>query len=121
MQAAVVKVLGQPPIYQSFPDPVPQEDEVLIQVHAAGLHPIVKAIASGAHYAATNQVPMVPGVDGVGTLPDGSRVYFTFARNPWGAMSELTVAPPMRCLPIPDGLSDVLAAAIANPGMSAWM
>jgi NADPH:quinone reductase-like Zn-dependent oxidoreductase len=64
---------------------------------------------------------MVPGVDGVGTLKDGSRVYFTFARSPWGAMSERTVAPRARCLPIPDNLGDVLAAAIANPGMSAWM
>jgi NADPH2:quinone reductase len=64
---------------------------------------------------------MIPGIDGVGTLPDGSRVYFGFARNPFGTMSELTVAPRARFLPVPDALSDVLAAAIANPGMSAWM
>jgi hypothetical protein len=31
---------------------------------------------------------MVPGIDGVGTLEDGSRVYFTFARKPWGSMCE---------------------------------
>jgi len=121
MQAAVVNVLGQPPLYQSFPDPEPQAGEVLIQVRAAGLHPIVKALASGSHYAGTGQVPMVPGVDGVGTLPDGSRVFFGFARRPWGTMCERTVAPRNWCLPIPDGIDDTLAAALPNPGMSAWL
>jgi NADPH:quinone reductase-like Zn-dependent oxidoreductase len=121
MHAAVVNVLGQPPLYQSFPDPEPQTGEVLIQVRAAGLHPIVKALASGSHYAGTGQVPMVPGVDGVGTLPEGTRVFFGFARRPWGTMCERTVAPRNWCLPIPDGIDDTLAAAIPNPGMSAWL
>ncbi len=121
MQAAVVNVLGEAPRYQSFPDPVAGEGEVEIAVRAAGLHPIVKALASGSHYAGTGEVPMVPGVDGVGMLEDGSRVYFTFPRKPWGAMSERTVAPRSGCLPVPDGLSDAQAAAIANPGMSAWV
>lgn len=121
MQAAVVNVLGQAPKYQSFPDPVAGDSEVLIQVRAAGLHPIVKALARGAHYAGTADVPMVPGVDGVGTREDGARVYFGFARKPWGTMSERTVAPKSMCIPLPDGIDDVQAAAIANPGMSAWL
>ena len=45
-------------------------------MRAAGLHPIVKALASGSHYAGKGEVPLVPGVDGVGTLEDGSRVFF---------------------------------------------
>jgi NADPH2:quinone reductase len=121
MQAAVVNVLGQPPQYQAFPEPVAAEGEALIQVRAAGLHPIVKALASGSHYAGGTEVPMVPGVDGVGTLGDGSRVYFTFARKPWGSMCELTVCPRSKCLPVPDGVDDALAAALPNPGMSAWL
>lgn len=121
MQAAIVLDLAKPPVYQTFPDPTPQEGEVLIEVRAAGLHPIVKALASGSHYAGGRELPMVPGVDGVGRLPDGSRVYFTFARKPWGTMSEYTVAPKSRCLPLPDGIDDVQAAAIVNPGMSAWL
>ena len=121
MQAAVVNVLGQPPRYQSFPDPQPNADEVLIKVRAAGLHPIVKALAAGSHYMGTGQVPMVPGVDGVGTLEDGTRVYFGFARKPWGTMSELSAVPRDKCFPVPAGLSDAIAAAIPNPGMSAWL
>ncbi len=121
MKAAVVQVLGQPPKYQEFAEPAPGANEILIQVHAAGLHPIVKAIASGAHYSADGQVPMVPGLDGVGTRPDGMRVYFGSARKPWGTMAERCAAPASMCLPLPDGISDVEAAAIANPGMSAWL
>jgi NADPH:quinone reductase-like Zn-dependent oxidoreductase len=121
MKAAVVEALGQAPKYQEFAEPTPGENEVLIQVHAAGLHPIVKAIASGAHYSADGKVPMVAGLDGVGTRPDGARVYFGGARKPWGTMAERCAAPASMCLPLPDGIGDVEAAAIANPGMSAWL
>jgi len=121
MKAAVVNVLGQPPQYQDFPDPQPAENEVFIQVRAAGLHPIVKAIASGSHYSSRGEVPMVAGIDGVGVRPDGARVYFGGARKPWGTMAERCSVPTSMCLPLPDGIDDLQAAAIANPGMSAWL
>ena len=121
MQAAVVNVLGEPPRYQAFPDPVAADGEVPIQVRAAGLHPIVKALASGSHYASGGALPAVPGLDGVGTLDDGSRVYFGLVRKPWGTMAERAMVPRTACIPLPDGLDDVHAAAIANPGMSAWI
>jgi NADPH2:quinone reductase len=121
MQAAVVNKLGQAPEYQTFPDPVAGEGEVLIKVRAAGLHQLVKARASGAHYSSEGVVPMVPGVDGVGTLKDGRRVYFGFPRTPFGSMAEWTVAPEGVLIPLPDGIEDAQAAAIANPGMSGWV
>ena len=121
MHAAVVETLGQPPRYASFPDPQPADGEAVIKVSSAGLHPIVKAIASGAHYSATGEVPMVPGIDGTGTLEDGTRVYFGGVRKPWGTMAELAAVPRSMCVPLPDGLDNATAAAIANPGMSAWV
>lgn len=121
MHAAVVSDYSKSPQYAEFPEPTALEDEVLVRVRAAGLHPIVKGLASGSHYASGGQLPMVPGIDGVGTLEDGSRVYFGFARKPWGTLCERTVAPRIRCLPLPDGIDDLQAAAIANPGMSAWL
>jgi NADPH:quinone reductase-like Zn-dependent oxidoreductase len=121
MKAAVVNQLGQPPQFQSFPDPVAVDGEVEITVRAAGLHPVVKAIASGAHYSAGGELPAVPGVDGVGTLKDGTRVYFGGARKPWGTMAELAVVPRSMSIPLPDGIDDQQAAAIANPGMSAYV
>jgi NADPH2:quinone reductase len=121
MQAAVVNTLGQPPQYQQFQEPEPGENEVLVEVRAAGLHPVVKSIASGAHYSSTGEVPAIPGVDGVGVLKDGRRVYFGAARRRWGTMAGRSVALPSMCLPLPDGIDDAQAAAIANPGMSAWL
>lgn len=121
MQAAVVHTLGQPPRFQQFADPAPHSDELLIHVHAAGLHPIVKALASGSHYSAGGEVPMAAGIDAVGTRPDGVRVYCGGPRRPWGTMAELCAAPASMCLPLPDGIDDLQAAAIANPGMSALL
>jgi NADPH:quinone reductase-like Zn-dependent oxidoreductase len=121
MRAAVVNVLGQAPKYQEFPDPEPAEGEALITVKAVGLHPVVKALAAGQHYAAGSELPAVPGVDAVGALPDGRRVYFGFVRKPWGTMAERAAAPMAKCIPLPERLSDAQAAAIVNPGMSAWV
>jgi NADPH2:quinone reductase len=121
MHAAVVNVLGQPPKYQEFPDPTPIDGEALVHVRAAGLHPIVRARASGSHYSSSEKVPFVAGLDGVGVLDDGRRVYFVFGRQPWGTMAELAAAPMAMSIPLPDDLDDVHAAAIVNPGMSAWM
>jgi NADPH:quinone reductase-like Zn-dependent oxidoreductase len=122
MKAAVVHTFGQPPKFQEFAAPTPEEDEVLVKVRAAGLHPIVKGIASGSHYSSTGELPLIPGVDAVGTLEDGPRVYyFGLLRKPWGTMAEYAPAKRSMCVPVPDGLDDATAAAIANPGMSAWV
>ncbi len=121
MKAAVVNTPGELPKFQEFAEPTVQEGEVLVNLRAAGLHPVVKSIASGAHYSAGGTGPMIPGVDGVGTLEDGTRVYFGGARKPWGTMAERAAAPRSMYIPLPDGIEDATAAAIANPGMSAWV
>jgi NADPH:quinone reductase-like Zn-dependent oxidoreductase len=120
MKAAVLHRLGQPPRCEPFPDPTPGEGEVLVEVRAAALKPIDKQMASGAHYASVRSLPAVCGTDGAGTLPDGSRVFFAMARPPYGAMAERTVVARPRCFPLPDSISDDTAAAILNPGLSAW-
>jgi NADPH:quinone reductase-like Zn-dependent oxidoreductase len=121
MKAAVVNTPCELPKYQEFDEPTLQEGEVLVHVRAAGVHPVVKSIASGAHYSASGSGPMIPGVDGVGTLEDGTRVYFGGARKPWGTMAESAAIPRSMYIPVPDGIDDVTAAAIANPGMSGWV
>jgi NADPH:quinone reductase-like Zn-dependent oxidoreductase len=121
VNAAVIHASGEPPQFEQFSEPVPAENEVLVQVLAAGLHPVVKALASGSHYGSTGGVPFIPGVDGVGRLDDGVRVYFAMVRRPYGTMAERAVAPRSMCWPLPAGLDDTTAAAIANPGMSALL
>jgi NADPH:quinone reductase-like Zn-dependent oxidoreductase len=68
MHAAIVRTFRQPPRCEDFPEPPAGEGEVIVQVRAAGLHPIVKALVSGAHYGSTDMLPLIPGVDGVGRL-----------------------------------------------------
>lgn len=120
MKAAVVQKAGQMPIYADFPEPAPAAGENRIAVTAAALSPVVRSRAAGTHYSASNQFPFVAGIDGVGRLDDGRRVYFAMPRAPFGSMAERTVAPSTLCVPVPDDLDDVTAAAIANPGMSSW-
>jgi NADPH:quinone reductase-like Zn-dependent oxidoreductase len=120
MQAAIVVEAGKKPIYDHFKDPVPGPGEVRVRVSAAALSPLVKSRASGKHYSSSGNIPFVVGVDGVGRLDDGRRVYFVLPKAPFGSMSEETVVPFSQCATVPDGLDDVTAAAIANPGMSSW-
>jgi NADPH:quinone reductase-like Zn-dependent oxidoreductase len=118
MKAAIVRGLGQTPVYGDFAAPAPGPGEDRVRVRAAALSPLVRGRASGAHYSASHSFPFVAGVDGVGRLDDGRRVYFLMPRAPYGAMAEETVVPSTQCLPVPDELDDVTAAAIANPAMS---
>lgn len=121
MKAAVVKEIGKSPVYGDFREPSPAKDEVLICVKAAALSRLAKSKASGKHYSATGEVPLVPGVDGVGLLADsGKRVFFMLPAPPFGSMAEKVVVKASHCVSVPDGLDDVTAAAIANPGMSSW-
>src|SRR5207253_6905359 len=91
MHAAVLHALGKPPRFGEFPDPTPGEGEVLINVSAAALKPVDKQMAAGTHYASPREFPVVCGMDGVGRLEDGTRVFFGGARRPYGAMAERTV------------------------------
>jgi len=120
MKAAVVRAAGRTPVYADFAEPTPAPGERLVAVAAAALSPLARSRAAGAHYSVSGVYPSVAGVDGVGRLDDGRRVYFMAPRPPWGAMAERAAAPAAQCAPIPDALDDVTAAAIANPGMSSW-
>lgn len=120
MKAAVVRQAGQSPVYGDFAEPVPGPGDSRITVAAAAISNVTRSRASGAHYSSSADFPRVAGIDGVGRLDDGQRVYFVMPRPPYGSMGERTIVPAAQCLPLPDGLDDVMAAAIANPGMSSW-
>jgi NADPH:quinone reductase-like Zn-dependent oxidoreductase len=121
MKAAVVHAFNAPPRYTTFADPVAMEGEKLVTVSAAGLHPIVKGLARGTHYGSSGELPFIAGIDGVGKLEDGSRVYFGIARSPFGTFAERSLAASWMCLPLPEAVDDVTAAGIANPAMSSWV
>ncbi|HEX3471472.1 MAG TPA: zinc-binding alcohol dehydrogenase family protein [Silvibacterium sp.] len=120
MNAAVVEAFDRPPRYATFTDPVPTEKELLVEVTAAALHPIVRALANGTHYGSSGNLPFVPGVDGVGRLSDGRRVYYGRTNDTYGTLAERSITQSWLTVPLPDSLDDVTAAAMMNPGMSSW-
>ena len=122
MHAAVVTSFDRPPSYQEFPTPRPHgSDEELVDVVASGLHRRVRSQADGSHYTSTGELPFVPGIDGVGRMPDGTLRYFALGDTTWGAMAEQTVIDVRRSFPLPDGADPVLVAAAMNPAMSSWV
>lgn len=120
MKAAVVYEVGKSPVFADFEAPAAKAGEELITVKAAALTHFTKSRASGAHYSANAVLPAIAGADGVGVTHDGRRVYFIQPGAPFGAMAEVTSVRAGYCIPVPDGIDDVTAAALANPGMSAW-
>jgi NADPH:quinone reductase-like Zn-dependent oxidoreductase len=120
MKAAVVKQAGQPPVYADFTDPCAGNGRVRVKVAASALSHVTKSRASGAHYSSQGTLPFVPGIDGSGTLEDGTRVYFVMPEAPFGGMAEYCLVEAARCIPLPAALGDVTAAAMAIPGMSSW-
>jgi hypothetical protein len=116
MKAAVIDSLERGPRFADFAEPVVTGGETLIEVTAAGLHPIVRMLASGEHPGSQGTLPMIPGIDGAGRAPDGTRVYFGGVRAPSGPMAQRAAAGFV--VPLPDGLDEVTAAAITRRGMT---
>ncbi len=121
MDAAVLRALGKPPRCEQFTEPIASEGEVIVHVHAASLKPIDKQLAAGSHYASPHDFPIVCGSDGVGHLGDGQRVFFGGTRPPYGAMAQRTVVRRAFAFPVPQEVDDETAAALPNPGVSAWL
>ena len=122
MKAAVVTSFDEPPHYEEIPEPEPQsEHEVVVDVLAAALSPRVRSQASGQHYTSTDQLPLVPGIDGVGRTADGRLRYFVLPDTSLGSLAERTVIDVRRSIGLPDDVDAVALAAAMNPAMSSWV
>ena len=130
MRAAVLRQHRQPPAYRSHPVPHRGAGQALIRVTAAPVNPLDLLCASGTSYFGPPALPYVPGTQGVGvvteadTLPAGQRVWFSCdagMRPGDGAMAELCVAGESSVQPLPDAVSDDLAAALGLSAIAAWM
>jgi NADPH:quinone reductase-like Zn-dependent oxidoreductase len=121
MKAAVLREFGASPEYSDFEEPRASEDEMIVDVEAAGLNHLDLLKASGKHYLTRKALPRVVGGDGVGRLPDGRRVYFDTIVDPYGSMAERTVVPKESVLDIADDVHGAVAAALGNTGITAWL
>lgn len=117
MKAAVVHEVGGVPRYEDFPDPVPGDGEVLIDVKAVAVENIDREIVAGRHFSSgafTEVLPAIPCFDGVGTLPDGTLIGFGGARPPYGALAQRAVVPEGYVSPVPEGLDPAVAVVLAS-------
>jgi NADPH:quinone reductase-like Zn-dependent oxidoreductase len=121
MKAAVVDEWGRPPVYTDLPEPQPRDGAVVAAVEASALTNLTRGLAAGVHYASKEiGLPTVPGVDGVVRLGDGRRIY-TGPLAPYGMMAQRTLVDPHGAFEIPESVDSITAAAIPNPGVSAWL
>lgn len=120
MKAAIVKAPNTSPVYGDFAEPAARDGHTIVRLKASALSQFTKSRASGSHYSLVGAFPAVAGTDGVGVSEDGRRVYFALPEAPFGSLAERSLVAAQRCILVPNELDDITAAAIANPGMSAW-
>ena len=119
MRAAVVTAPGATPVAGTFTEPELAPGGELVEIVAAGIHPVVRSLVSGRHYGSTDSWPKIPGVDAVARRSDGTLCYTGFTTDPYGTFAERAAV--RLTLPVPDQADPVALAAGMNPGMSSWL
>lgn len=117
MKAAVLAEAGGVPEATEFEDPEAGDGEQIADVLVAALNPIDRILASGFYGPPT--VPAVIGREGIARLKDGSRVYFSEPRVPFGALAERVALGSGRVYPVPDAVDDGVAVALGISGTTA--
>jgi NADPH:quinone reductase-like Zn-dependent oxidoreductase len=131
MRAVRQHMLGGPEVLvvEEVPKPEPEPTEVLVRVAAAGVNPVDWKVRAGGGFL--GEPPFTVGWDvagvveavgfGVTWLAPGARVFGMplFPREA-ACYAEYVVSPSRHLARIPDGLSDVEAAAVPLAGLTAW-
>jgi NADPH2:quinone reductase len=117
MHAVVYERHGGPEVldYVEVPDPEPASGQVLVNVEVAGVNFRDVYEREGRDYV--TQPPWIVGVEGAGTVADtGQRVVWMGVQRSY---AERVAADPTVLVPIPDGVSSDVAAAILLQGITA--
>jgi NADPH:quinone reductase-like Zn-dependent oxidoreductase len=133
MRALVFKRYGGPDeeMFADLPRPVIAPDEILVQVHAAGVNPVDGRIRSGKMKAILrSQLPATLGSDLAGEVVEvgsrvtrfkpGDAVFASILGMRSGALAEFAVVPERAAAPKPANLDYVEAASIPMVGLTAW-
>lgn len=118
MKAAVIHEFGEIPRYEDFPDPVQDDDHLIVQVIATALENADKALVSGRHYGSNSiysKFPAVVGNDGIGII-EGKLMAFG-CMPPYGSMAEKTVVQKgyvSLFMELGDGVDPALVAAMPS-------
>jgi len=128
MQAIEIAEAGGPEVLRisDFPVPEPGDGEVLIKVIAAGVNrpDVMQRLGL---YPPPPGAPDIPGLEVAGTVaalgPDASGVQegdAVCALVIGGGYAEYCVAPASLCLPVPEALTTVQAAAVPETFFTVW-
>jgi NADPH:quinone reductase len=130
VRAAILSAYQAPPELGERAEPPAGEGKALIELRAAALNPADLAIASGSFPAGSPPLPYVPGIEGVGTVVQSRR--FAPGTRVWasgrglgvgadGTFAERFAAADEVLVEVPAGAEDLLAAALGQVGLAAFM
>lgn len=133
MKALTFKRYGKSPDigFAEVPRPTLKPDELLVEVHAAGVNPIDNMIPTGLFKAVVKfQLPATLGSDLAGVVTEvgsrvtrfkpGDAVFASIFDTGTGAIAEFAVVPESVAALKPDNLDFVQAAAIPMVGLTSW-
>jgi NADPH:quinone reductase-like Zn-dependent oxidoreductase len=133
MKALIFKRYGRTDniTFADIPRPAPKPDEILVQVHAAGLNPIDCAIPKGTFKSMLQfQFPATLGSDLAGVvveagsrvtrLKPGDAVFASIFDLGTGTLAEFAVVPENAAAHKPANLDFVQAASIPMVGLTSW-
>lgn len=133
MRALVLKRYGGPDqvVFMDMPKPVPKPNEILVQVHAAGLNPIDNMIPKGTFKPMLRfQLPATLGSDLAGVVVAlgsnvtrfklGDAIFASIFDLGNGTFAEYAVVPETAAALKPANLDFVQAASIPMVGLTVW-
>jgi len=117
VKAIQISEFGGPEVLElvELPDPEPANGEVLVEVARCGVN-FADTHTRENTYLAKAELPLVPGGEISGTTTDGRRVA---ALTMNGGYAERIALPEAALVPVPDGVSDEVAAGLLLQGLTA--
>jgi NADPH:quinone reductase-like Zn-dependent oxidoreductase len=121
MKAAILSAADSVPVYGDFDDPVAGEASEIVELVAAGIHPLTRLVATGRHYSRGAVFPLIPGLNAVARTAGGELVFTSSGEPPYGTFAERIASPGAMRFPLPPGAPPEAVAAGVNPGMASWL
>ncbi len=103
-------------VVRDLPDPQPQDNQVLMDVLAAGIN-YADTHQTENSYLAQQTLPLIPGGEVVVRAPDGQRLVGLLGS---GGYAQRVAADPRQLFPVPDTVSDAQALTTLVQGATAW-
>ena len=119
MKAIYITEFGGPEVmkYLDLAEPVPAGSQVVLDVTSIGIN-YADTHQTENSYLSTQKLPLIPGMEVVGRMPDGSRVLALAAS---GGYCQKTLVNPKTVIPLPDQISDGQALAMMVQGSTAHL